>query len=132
MQVDYLLFHEDKSEVDKMLQHLRAKSDFLFDTASRRAFGLSTVSQTFPTHEHTWYNVTVRAFGRRVGQNVIEYNVTLPSTYTYPELVAAALIEKEWWVKVRYRNTQATNAWTYIQSEFPEGTAYTRPSGWVQ
>ena len=131
MQVDYLLFHEDKLAVDKMLQHLTAKSDFLFDTASRRAFGLSTVSRTFMNHEQTWDNVTVRAFGR-VGRNVIEYNVTLPSTYTYPELVAAALIEKGWWVKVRYRNTQATNAWTYIQSEFPEGTAYTRPSGWVE
>ena len=131
MQVDYLLFHEDKLAVDKMLQHLTAKSDFLFDTASRRAFGLSTVSRTFMNHEQTWDNVAVRAFGR-VGINVIEYNVTLPSTYAYPELVAAALIEKGWWVKVRYRNIEAINAWTYIQSEFPEGTAYTRPSGWVE
>ncbi len=131
MQVDYLLFHEDKSAVDKMLQHLAEQTDFLFDTAGRRAFGLSTVSRTFMNHEQTWHNVTVGPF-RRVGEHVIEYNVTLPSAYDYPELVAAALIEKGWWVKVRYRNTEATDAWTYIQSEFPEGTAYTRPSGWVE
>ncbi len=80
------------------------------------------------THEYTWGNVAVRGFRQEPGTNVVHYQVTLPEVYDYPELVAAALIEKNWHVKVRYRHTG--DPWTYIQSEFPVGTIYTLPEDW--
>jgi hypothetical protein len=128
MEVDYLLFHEDHTQVDRMMATLQQNGRFLFDTAWRRQFGLSTVSQTFMPHEHTWYDVRVRGFSREQGTNVVHYQVTLPVTYDYPEFVAAALIEKDWHVKVRYRHSG--DPWTYIQSEFPLGTTYTLPADW--
>jgi hypothetical protein len=128
MEVDYLLFHEDRTQVDRMMAALQQNSNFLFNTTCRRDFRLSTVSRTFMSHEHTWDNVTVRGFSREQGTNVVHYQVTLPGVYDYPELVAAALIEKDWHVKVRYRHSG--DPWTYIQSEFPLGTTYTLPADW--
>ena len=127
MEVDYLLYHEDSAKVDKMMDALSRRNDFLFNTTARAEFGLSTHSRTFMQHEHTWQNVAVRGFGR-VGRNVVEYRVTLPSVYVYPEFVAAALIEKNWEVKARYR--ESGKAWTYEHSDFPAGTTYTRPADW--
>ena len=127
MEVDYLLFHVDHNQVDRMMTALGHTSDFLFKTNLRRDFGLSTVSRTLMTHEYTWDNVRVRGFSR-VGRNVLQYQVTLPAVYDYPAFVAAALIEKNWEVKVRYRDIG--DQWTYIQSEFPDGTTYTLPWDW--
>jgi hypothetical protein len=75
--------------------------------------------------------VTLRSL-RLLGTNVLQNNVTLPSTYPYPELVAALLIDKGWQVKVRYRNTAADDPWTYMKCEFPEGTEYALPVGWQE
>jgi hypothetical protein len=94
MEVDYLLCHEDSAKVDKMMDALSRRDDFLFDTTQREEFGLSTHSRTFMQHEHTWHNVVVRGF-TRVGRNVVEYRVMLPWQYAYPEFVVAALIEKD-------------------------------------
>ncbi len=123
MEVDYLLYHEDSAKVDKMMDALSRRNDFLFNTTARAEFGLSTHSRTFMQHEHTWHNVAVRGF-TRVGR--VEYRVTLPIAYVYPEFVAAALIEKDWQVKTRYRDPG--EPWTYEHSDFPPVTTYTRPA----
>ena len=66
----------------------------------------------------------------RVGRNVLQYNVTLPSTSAYPEEVAALLINQDWMVKVRYRNADIGDEWTYMKCEFPEGAEYSLPDDW--
>jgi hypothetical protein len=58
--------------------------------------------------------------------------VTLPFTEPYPELVAALLIDHGWLGKVRYRNADAQNPWTYMKCEFPEGTEYALPVDWKE
>ena len=88
MEVDYLLYHEDRNKIERMLEGLNDRA--------------------------------------------VQYNVTLPSRYEYPDLVAAVLIDKGWEVKVRYRNVEHTpdGTWTYIKCDFPEGTEYALPDGW--
>jgi hypothetical protein len=102
MEVDYLLFHEDREKVENMLQALTRRRDGLFRPNWRRAQGLSIDSW-----KHiSWGDVTVREIKgiKGLGTNVIQYNVTLSSIYAYPEFVAAVLIENGWRVNVRYSN----------------------------
>jgi hypothetical protein len=121
MEVDYLLYHEDSSKIEKMLENLTAEDDGLFDPRCRYNNHLATTGNA-----KRWKHVRVRHL-QRVGPHVIQYNVTLPPKRSYPELVAALLIEAGWEVKVRYRNVDATRQWTIIQCQFPEGTEYTLP-----
>jgi hypothetical protein len=124
MQVDYLLYHKHYTKIEGMLDHLTACDDGLFLPRMRAAWHVAT-SGNGPR----WSGVTCRHL-ERVGTNVLQYNVTLPSTYQYPELVAAQLINQGWEVKVRYRNADAHDAWTYMKCEFPEGTRYALPADW--
>ena len=125
MQVDYLLYHEERSKIEGMLHALTACDDGLFDPRWRHRNHLAAASTT------SWSHVTCRRL-QRVGTNVIQYNVTLPSKYSYPELVAALLVEAGWEVKVRYRNADAGDPWTYMKCEFPDGTQYALPAGWQE
>ena len=125
MEVDYLLYHEDSSKIEKILGNLTAEEDGLFDPRFRYRNYLATTQ-----NGKRWKHVHCRHL-QRVGPHVIQYNITLPARRSYPELVAALLIEAGWEVKVRYRNTDATDhrrQWTIIQCEFPEGTEYTVPA----
>jgi hypothetical protein len=126
MQVDYLLYHEDRSKIEGMLECLTACDDGLFLPRMRARWHVAT-SGNGPR----WSGVICRDL-LRVGANVLRYNVTLPSTYPYPELVAALLIDKGWQVKVRYRNADADDPWTYMKCDFPEGTEYALPAGWQE
>ena len=122
MEVDYLLYHEERSKIEGMLDALTACDDGLFDPRWRRRNHLAT-----SWNGKRWNHVTCRHL-QRVGTNVLQYDVTLPSKRSYPELVAALLIESGWEVKVRYRNVDAMDRrrqWTIIQCQFPEGTEYT-------
>lgn len=124
MEVEYVLFHEERTKVAKMLDALTRRPDGLFNTTWRREHGLSL--QVFGV-EHSWAGVIVGNI-RRVGTHVLHYTVTLPAMYAYPELVAAALIERGWAVKARFRENG--DAWTYTKHAFPAGTEYTMPAGW--
>lgn len=127
MQVDYLLYHEDRSKVDRMLEGLTDCVDGLFDCRWRRRWRVAD-SWNGPS----WSDVTFVHFGR-VGINVLRYNVTLPKTREYPALVAAELIEKGWLVKVRYRSDDTNSPWRYnMKCEFPEGTEYAHPVEWKE
>ena len=114
MQVDYLLYHEDYKKIEGMLEGLTDCLDGLFE---RRWRGRMHVA--WGGNGPRWSDVTLRRL-QRVGSNVLEYKVTLPSTEAYPELVAAQLIDHGWMGKVRYRNTDAHDPWTYMKCEFPE------------
>ena len=124
MEVDYLLYHKDSSLIQHMHRNLTLWDDGLFDPRWRYRNHLATTG-----NGKRWKHVRCRHL-QRVGPHVIQYNVTLPARRSYPELVAALLIEAGWEVKVRYRNLYATHdrfQWTIIKSEFPEGTEYTVP-----
>ena len=124
MQVDYLLYNEDYNKIEGMLEGLKYDRDGLFEPKWRCRMHVAD-----GWNGPIWHNVTCRHL-ERVGTNVLQYNVTLPSTYPYPELVAALLIDHGWEVKVRYRNADAHDPWTYMKCEFPEGTRYALPAGW--
>ena len=122
MQVDYLLYHEERSKIEGMLDALTVCDDGLFDPRWRRRNHLAT-----SWNGKRWKHVTCRHL-QRVGTNVLQYDVTLRSNRSYPELVTALLVEAVWEVKVRYRNVDAMDRrrqWTIIQCQFPEGTEYT-------
>ena len=126
MQVDYLLYHEERSKIEWMLDALTACDDGLFDPYFRERQHVAT-----SRNGKRWKHVTCRHL-QRVGPHVLQYDVTLPSKRSYPELVAALLIESGWEVKVRYRNVDAMDRrrqWTIIQCQFPEGTEYTLADG---
>ncbi len=124
MDVDYLLFHEDKKKVDDLVERLAKHDTFLFRGFHRFQNGyLMGVGEDYLK---SW-DVKVREISR-LGENVLGYNVTLENCEEYPELVAATLIEKEWRVKVRYRTGGGT--WEYVQSEFPDDCVYAHPDGW--
>ena len=123
MQVDYLLYNEDYNKIEGMLEGLTVYRDGLFEPRWRNRMHVAD-----GWNGPIWHNVT--RYLQRVGTNVLQYNVTLPSTYPYPEVVAALLIDHGWEVKVRYRNADAHDPWTYIQCEFPEGTRYALPADW--
>ena len=101
MQVDYLLYNEDHNKIEGMLEGLTVYPDGLFEPKWRRRHYVSD-SWNGPV----WSGVTLRLL-QRVGTNVLQYNVTRPSRYSYPQVVAALLIDKGWQVKVRYRNADA-------------------------
>jgi hypothetical protein len=124
MQVDYLLYNEDYKKIEGMLENLTVYRDGLFNPEDRRRMYVAD-GRNGPE----WHNVTCRHL-QRLATNVLQYNVTLPSTYPYPELVAAQLINQGWEVKVRYRNADAREPWTYMKCEFPEGTRYALPADW--
>ena len=128
MEVDYLLYHEDRNKIERMLEGLKACADGLFNPNWRKSQGLDTTSR-----RRGWHGVTLRDI-KKVGRNVLQYNFTLPSRHVYPTFVAAVLIDNEWEVKVRYRNVVNTpdGPWTYIKCEFPEGTEYALPDGWLK
>jgi len=122
MEVDYLLYHEDYKKIEGMLQGLTDDAVGLFDPNWRNRMHLAD-------DWTRWSGVICRDL-QRVGTNVLQYNVTLPRTYSYPGLVAALLIEGGWLVKVRYRN--AGDPWTYMKCEFPDGTQYALPADWQE
>ena len=126
MQVDYLLYNEDHNKIEGMLEGLTVYPDGLFEPKWRNRMHVA-----HGWNGPIWHNVTRRHL-QRVGTNVLEYNVTLPSTYPYPEVVAALLIDHGWEVKVRYRDAVTHDPWTYIQCEFPEGTRYALPADWQE
>ena len=126
MQVDYLLYNEDYNKIEGMLEGLTDRPDGLFDPRWRSLMHVATSG-----NGTRWDDVTLRRL-QRVGTNVLEYNVTLPSTYPYPEVVAALLIDKGWQVKVRYRNADTHDPWTYMKCEFPEDITYALPAGWQE
>ena len=87
MQVDYLLYHEDYKKIEGMLEDLTDCLDGLFEPRWRGRMHVA-----WGGNGPIWHNVTLRRL-QRVGTNVLQYNVTLPSTYPYPEVVAALLID---------------------------------------
>ena len=121
MQVDYLLYHEDYKKIEGMLECLKDRPDGLFSPRWRGRMHVA-----WGWNGPRWSDVTLRRL-QRVGTNVLEYNVTLPSTDEYPELVGAQLIDRGWLVKVRYRNAESHDPWTYMKCEFPVGTVYDHP-----
>ena len=126
MEVDYLLYHADSSLIQHMHRNLTLWDDGLFDPRFRYRNHLATTQ-----NGKRWKHVHCRHL-QRVGPHVIQYNITLPARRSYPELVAALLIEAGWEVKVRYRNVDAMDRrrqWTIIQCQFPEGTEYTLADG---
>jgi hypothetical protein len=128
MQVDYLLYHEDRSKVDRMLECITDVPEGLFEPWWWR----KRMRVAHSWNEPTWSDVTFIHF-ERVGINVLRYNVTLPKTREYPALVAALLIDKGWLVKVRYRNDDTNSPWRYnMKCEFPEGTEYAHPVDWKE
>ncbi len=126
MEVDYLLYHEDYKNIEKMVEGLTDCPDGLFHPRWRMRQGVAT-----SFNGQGWSDVHVRDM-EKVGRNVLRYNVTLPSRYSYPALVTAQLIDKDWMVKVRYRDTDEDDPWTYMKCEFPEGTTYDLPDGWQE
>ena len=126
MQVDYLLYHEDYKKIEGMLEGLTDRPDGLFDPRWR---GRRHVA--WGGNGTRWSDVTLRRL-QRVGTHVLEYNVTLPITDPYPAMVAALLIDRGWLVKVRYRNADNGDEWTYMKCEFPEGTEYDLPDDWEE
>ena len=129
MQVDYLLYHEDRSKIDAMLEGLKDCAHGLFDGRVRRRW---RVANSWNGPSMFCSDVTFIHF-ERVGINVLRYNATLSSTREYPELVAAELIDKGWLVKVRYRNDDPNSPWRYnMKCEFPEGTEYAHPVDWKE
>ena len=127
MQVDYLLYHEERSKVERMLEGLTDCVDGLFDCRWRKRWRVAD-SWNGPT----WPDVTFVHF-ELVGINVLRYNVTLPNAREYPALVAAELIDKGWLVKVRYRDGDTNSPWRYnMKCEFPEGTEYALPVDWKE
>ena len=123
MEVDYLLFHEERQKVEMMEDKLAVHDTFLFRGYHRWQNGYLMGG----AGEHESWEASCRGL-QRLGVNVLGYNVTLAHFDTYPELVAAILIEKGWLVQVRYRT--AGEPWHYVQSEFPAGCAYAKPAGW--
>jgi hypothetical protein len=124
MDVDYLLFHEDKKKVDDLVERLSKHGTFLFRGFHRFLNGY--LMRDGERYFKSW-DVKVREISR-LGENVLGYNVTLENCEEYPELVAVTLIEKGWRVKVRYRTGGGT--WEYVQSEFPDDCVYAHPDGW--
>jgi hypothetical protein len=126
MQVDYLLYHEDHKKIEGILKGLTDRPDGLFDPRWRSRMHVTTSG-----NGSRWSDVTPRSL-RILGTNILQYNVTPPSTHPYPELVSALLSDKDWQVKVRYRNTTVDDPWTYMKCEFPEDIEYALPVGWQE
>ena len=124
MDIDYLLFHEDKKKVDDLVVRLAKHGTFLFRGFHRMDNDYLVGNEGI--YFKSW-DAKVREI-KRLGENVLGYNVTLENCEEYPELVTAILIEKGWCVKVRYRTGGGT--WQYVQSEFPDDCVYAHPAGW--
>ena len=125
MEVDYLLFHEEKHKVEKLLGMPQVNGIFLFRGHHRWQAGYLLGGGDA---QYTSSEASVRQM-QRLGENVIGYDVTLPNCEEYPELMAAILIELGWLVKVRYRKVGGT--WCYVKCEFPAGYTYTHLGGWA-
>ena len=123
MEVEYLLFHEEKHKVEKLLSTLQVNGIFLFRGYHRWQTGYIFGGDA----QYTSWDASARRV-QRLGDNVIGYDVTIQNCDEYPELVGAILIELGWLVKVRYR--QVGGAWCYLKCQFPAGCAYAHPGGW--
>jgi hypothetical protein len=93
MEVDYLLFHEEKQEVEILEDRLAANATFLFRGYGRWQNGYLMGGEG----QHESWDASVRHI-QRLGLHVIGHNVTLAHCDEYPELVAAILIEMGWLV----------------------------------
>ena len=124
MDVEYVLFHEDKKKVDYLAEKLAKHGTFLFRGYFRLKYGY--LMGDGEGYFKSW-DAKVREI-QRLGEHVLGYNVTLENCEEYPELVAAILIEMGWCVKARYRTGGGT--WEYVQSEFPDDCVYVHPAGW--
>ncbi len=125
MEVDYLLFHEERQKVELMEDTLAVNDTFLFRGYFRWQNGYLMGGAGA---RESW-EASCRGL-QRLGGHVLGYNVTLADCEEYPELVAAILIEKGWLVKVRHRT--GGGSWQYVKCEFPAGCVYARPAGWSE
>ena len=85
MEVDYLLYHQDRNKIDRMLEGLtkgeNKRPNGLFNTE-----WLEETAQLPETGMRGWRDVRLLNINiKKLGRNVLRYNVTLPGMFTYPK-----------------------------------------------
>ena len=124
MEVDYVLFHEDKHKVETLYGRLGVNGIFLLRGYWRWKHGYFVGGDGLPFEHMQSWDGSMRKL-ERLGANVIGWSVTIDTPEEYPEVVAAVLVEQGWLVRARWRTRGG--AWSYAPCAFPEGCAYTQP-----